>query len=150
MKTFGPAGISARRVDRATADVLTGAAVAIYTVATGRVWLFGLVGEVTTVLGAGANSGKFQGNPTTGTTTDLCANVVITTDEAGTLYSITTSPATAMLESSSGGVRSDLIGNPIILPIGDIEFITTANVTGSIKFSAWWAPFDDGATLVAA
>ena len=150
MRVQGPSGISVRRVDRATADVLTGAAVAIFTIGTGRVWLFGIVGEVTTVLGAGANSGKFQSNPTTGTTTDLCANGTITTNEAGTLYSLATSPATALVISSSGGPRADLMGNPIVIPIGDIEFITTANVTGSIKFSAWWAPFDDSATLVAA
>ena len=150
MRVQGPSGISVRRVDRVTADILTGAAVAIFTIATGRVWLYGLSGEVTTVLGAGANNGSFQSNPTVGTTTALCAAAAITTNEAGTIYSISGVVGDALLISSSGGVRCGLMGSPIIVAVGDIEFLTTANVTGSIKCSAWWAPYDDNATLVAA
>lgn len=141
--------VGAYRVNRTTADVLTGAAVAIFTIATGRVLLVNLVGEVTTILAAGTTpDAKFQMNPTTGTTTDLCATASVASDEVGTLYSMTGVPTDAMLTSSSGGIR--VLGVPLILPIGDIEFNCDENITGSISFQAWWLPLDDGATLVAA
>ena len=147
---ISPSQLALQRVDRATADVLTGAAVAIYTVAGGRVLLYGLIGEVTTVLGAGANNGSFQFNPTTGTTVAMCAALDILTDEAGTYYTFSGLRTAAMIESSSGAAPMGLMGTPVVLGIGQIEFLTTANVTGSISFQAWWMPLDDGATFVAA
>ena len=134
-----------QRVDRATGDVFTGAAVSIFTITGGRVLVVNLQGKITTVLGA-ASTGKFSMDPTTGTTIDLCAVGASATDEAGTLYSLTGTPADAMLKGSSGGVR---ITNPLIIDIGAITF-TGANTTGSASFQCWWMPLDDGATLVAA
>ena len=136
------------RVNRSTADVITGSNVPIFTVATGRVLLTALSGKVTTVIGAGASNAKFQFNPTTGTTVDMCANLDIDADEAGTLYSITGVPGDAMLTSQSGAVRT--FATPIILDIGDIEFLGGTDRTGSISFQAWYIPLDDGATLAAA
>jgi hypothetical protein len=144
---FNP--ILGKRVNRTTADVITGSAVPIFTVAGGRVLLTCLIGKVTTVIGAGASNAKFQFNPTTGTTVDMCANLDIDADEAGTLYSIDGTPATAMLTSQSGAVRN-MQNQGIILDIGDIEFLGGTDRTGSISFQAWYIPLDDGATLVAA
>lgn len=137
-----------KRVNRATADVITGSAVPIYTVGTGRVLLTGLIGKVTTIIGAGASLAKFQFNPTTGTTVDMCANLDIDADEAGTLYSIDGTPATAMLTSQSGAVRN-MQNAGIILDVGQIEFLGGTDRTGSISFQAWYVPLDDGATIVA-
>ena len=137
------------RVTRATADTITGAAVPIFTIAGGRVLLTALTGKVTTVIGGGANNAKFQFNPTTGTTNDICANLDIDADEAGTLYSVDGTPATAMLRSESGAVRN-MQNMGLVLDIGDIEFITAANATGSISYIAYYWPIEDGATLVAA
>jgi hypothetical protein len=138
------------RVDRATADVITGSAVPIFTVAGGRVLLTSLWGKVTTVIGAGASNAKFQFNPTVGTTVDMCGNLDIDADEAGTLYSIDGTPATAMLRSESGCVRNLANGGGLILDVGQIEFLGGTDRTGSIAFQSWWIPLDDGATLVAA
>ncbi len=138
-----------RRVDRSTADVITGSAVPIFTVSGGRVLLTCLIGEVTTIIGAGSSNAKFQFNPTTGTTVDLCANLDIDADEAGTLYSIDGTPATAMLTSQSGAVRN-MQNNGIILDIGDIEFLGGTDRTGSIAFQLWYIPLDDAATVAAA
>lgn len=136
-------------VPRATADVITGAAVAIYTVSGGRVIVTLLEGKVTTVIGAGATNAKFQFNPTVGTTNDMCANLDIDSDEAGALYAIDGTPATAMLRSESGAVRN-MQNAGIILDNGDIEFVTSADRTGSISFELFYIPLDDGATVVAA
>ena len=135
-----------QRVDRTTADVFTGSAVSIYTITGGRVLVANLFGKVTTVLGA-ASTGKFSMDPTTGTTIDLCAAGSSATDEAGTLYSLTGTPADAMLKGSSGGTRA--LSNPLVIDIGAITF-TGANTSGSANFQCWWMPLDDGATLVAA
>lgn len=138
------------KVSRATADVQTGAAVAIFTVSGGRILLRQIIGEVTTAIGAGTTpDAKFQSNPTTGTTTDLCATASIASDEVGTLYGITGTRADAMLESSSGGLPT-MNNNGLIIPVGGIEFIVDENVAGSIKFDAWYLPLDLGALMVAA
>jgi hypothetical protein len=141
-----PAAISYQRVNKTTADVFTGAAVNLFTVAGGRVLVSVLWGRVTTVLGAGS-TGKFSADPTTGTTTDLCAAGSSATDEEGTLYSLSGLVATGMLKGSSGGVQG--LTTPLIIDIGSITF-TGANTTGSASFQCWWMPLDDGATLVSA
>lgn len=146
-----PAGLSHPmgwiHVTRATADVFTGSAVPLFSVAGGRVLLMAILGEVTTIIAAGANNFKLQSNPTTGTTSDLCANLDIDADEAGTLYSITGVPADAMLRGESGSVR--IPAGPVVLPIGDIEALSAGNVSGSAKFDVWYIPLDSGARMVA-
>ena len=138
------------KVSRATADVQTGAAVAIFTITVGRILLRQIIGEVTVAIGAGTTpDAKFQSNPTTGATTDLCATASIASDEVGTLYGITGVRADAMLESSSGGLPT-MNNNGLVIPIGAIEFIVDENVAGSIKFDGWWLPMDAGALMVAA
>lgn len=138
-----------KRVDRATADIITGAAVAVYSVAGGRVLPTGLVGEVTTIIGSGANNAKFQHNPTTGSTKDLCANLDIDADEAGALYGITGIPGDAMLRGESGSVQGMTV-RVVVLDVGDVEFISASNATGSISLQARYIPLDPGATLAAA
>jgi len=138
-------------VDRATADLMSGVAIPVYTIGVGRILLFGFVGEVTTIIGAGTTPElKFQSNPTTGTTTDLCAVLNIASDDVGTLYTMDGVIANALRRSEHGGVADPLWGNPMVLPIGQIEALGDENVAGSIKLSAWWLPLDDNATFVAA
>jgi hypothetical protein len=136
------------RVARATADVITGAAVPIFRVSGGLVVVTALVGKVTTVIGAGATNAKFQFNPTTGTTNDICANLDIDADEAGSLYSVDGTPATAMLRSESGAVRLPQ-NTGIVLDVGDIEFITSADRTGSIAFWLTYVPLENNGAVVA-
>jgi hypothetical protein len=144
-----PSGISITRTIRATADIFAVAAVPVFRVSVGMVYLFGFVGQVTTAVDAGANNLKFVSNPTTGTTTDLCANLDVDADAAGTLYAMTGIITDALLRSEHGGIRDGLWGNPFIIPIGDIESVSAGNVAGSVQLTAWWAPITDGATLIA-
>jgi len=148
---IGPSGASFRKVDRAAADLQSGVAISVYTISTGRILLFGFVGEVVSAIGTGTTPDlKFQSNPTTGTTTDLCATLNIADDAAGTLYTMTGIITDALLRSEHGGIRDPLWGNPFVIPIGAIEAICDENVAGTIKLSAWWLPLDDGAELTAA
>lgn len=135
------------RVDRATADVQTGSAVALFSVDGGYILLKALVGEVTTVLAAGTTpDAKFVFNPDTGTTIDLCATASVASDEVGTLYSITGLRTDALQEGSSGAVRT--MSHPVLIgPSGDIEFSVDEDITGSIKFSVWYLPLDADARV---
>lgn len=144
----GTNSLLGKRVSRTTADVISNSAVPIYTVS-GKVLVTLLNGEVTTIIGAGATNAKFQFNPTTGTTNDMCANLDIDADEAGALYSITGTAGDAMLRSESGAIRN-MSSNGMILNEGQIEFVTNADRTGSIKFELFYIPLTDGATVVAA
>ena len=59
----------------------------IFTVAGGKVLVRALVGEVTVAIGAGTTPDlQVQHVPTVGTTIDVATDVVIASDEIGTLY----------------------------------------------------------------
>jgi len=136
------------RVDRATATLPQTAQSALFTVSGGKVAILGIVGEVTTAIQNQANNTKIVSNPTTGTDVDLCAVLNIANDEIGTLYGITGTFATAMVGVNAGaGV---MCSQPVVVPPGTIDLNCAASNTGSVKWSIWWLPLDDGATVTAA
>jgi len=133
------------RVDRATANLAT--TVPIFHVYEGRVALTLILGEVTTLLETKTSNTKLVLDPTTGTTTDLCATADFSALEAGTLITICGTPGTAIQTGSSGSVRGQ--DSPVVLAIGDIEPAMSATLTGSIKWSLWYVPLDEGAYVEA-
>jgi hypothetical protein len=136
------------QTDRATAALPQTAAHALFTIATGRIVVFGLVGEVTTVIQTQANNTKIVANPTTGTSVDLCAVLSITAKEVGTLLGITGVFADALVGANAGATI--LCDRPVVVPIGTIDLDCAASNTGAIKWKLLWLPLDDGATAVAA
>ena len=139
------------RMPRATADILTSAAVPVYTIAGAPVLVKALYGRVTTIIGTGTTPElKFISNPTTGTTTDLCAVLNIADDEAGSLYAIVGAPATALATSQSGGVVAGATsGQGIIVSVGAIEALCDEDVSGSIALEVWWMPLDPAGGVLA-
>jgi len=135
-----------QRVDRATANITTG--LDLFTVAGGRVLVTQIVGEVTTIMETKTINFKLTSDPTTGTTNDMCANLDLTAAEAGSLLSITGLATDAMIAGKSGSVSG--MARPMIVAIGAIEATVGATHTGSIKWSLWYVPLDDGASVVAA
>lgn len=135
------------RVDRATATLPQTAAAAIFNVKGGRVLMTGILGEVTTLLGAVGNI-NLEANPTTGTTSVLDVVLAAGAKEAGTLLSITGTVGDAMLGDDAGGVRMGPA--PVVLPVGTLDLRTSASDTGAIKWSLWYIPLDDGAYVEAA
>ena len=131
------------RVDKASATVPQSAAQTLFNVGGGRVLMTGILGEVTTIMGAVANNTSLQSNPTTGTTAALCAVLATENDEVGTLYSISGLKATAMYGVDAGGSAMQHI--PVALPVGTLELLTAGNNTGATKWSIWYVPLDDGA-----
>lgn len=140
------------RVDRAaasTALLFTTAAVPLFRVNVGRVLELAIIGEVTTVISNDATLAKWTGTPTTGTAVDLCANsATLATAAVGKLLVMTGTLATAMTIANAGGalwqVTSHVISPGTIDITGSVQ-----GVTGAIKFSLWYLPLDDGATVTA-
>lgn len=139
------------KVDRATAALPQSTLGNIFTVTGGRVVITSLVGEVTTVLGAGANSLTLGYAPTVGVgdATVLGAGAV----------SVLTAPVGTHIAANPGGdVFVDLatqagIALPVghlLVDVGSVTVTTAGSVTGSVKWSITYIPYEDAATVVAA
>lgn len=135
-------------VDRAAATLPQTATGALFTITGGRILVLAIVGEVTVVLGATATNAKILSTPTTGTAVDLCAVAAIASKEAGALFGITGTFGDAMVVANAGATV--LPDRPIVVPIGAIGLNTSANNTGSVKWTLRWLPLDSAAAVVAA
>jgi hypothetical protein len=136
-----------RRVERDSAALPQSAAAPIFTI-TGTVALLGIVGRVTTAIQNQTNNTKLVGNPTTGTDVDICAVLNIANDEVGTLYGITGLFSDALVGANAGaGV---LQHRPVVLQDGTLDLSCSASNTGAVKWTLFYAPLTDGATVVAA
>jgi hypothetical protein len=144
-------GILGIRVNRATAALPQTTAAAIFTVATGRVAVLAITGEVTTIIQTQANATKLTFDPTdAGATQNLCATTDITADAVGTVYSITGTPATVLQDALNFLPPNLGLAGPVILKPGSVLLDCAASNTGSVKWSLWYVPLDDGATVTAA
>ncbi len=134
------------RVDRATDNITTGED--LFTIVGGNCLLTYILGEVTTDIEAKGVNFKLRVDATTGGTTDLCGNLDLNDDEAGSLYTISGAAATAMQTGQSGSVIGQLY--PVVVAPGVIEAVVGATHTGSIQWSLWYIPLVEGAYIEAA
>jgi len=134
------------RVDRAAAALPATTAGSLFTV-TGKILVLGILGEVATTIQTQACTAKISADPTTGTTVDLCGTLDITADAVGTFYGITGTFATAMV---GAGVAAPFPALPIAVNTGAIILTTGATNTGTVSWSLWYLPLEEGATVVAA
>jgi hypothetical protein len=137
-----------QRVDRATAALPATAAAAIFNITGGRVCITNIIGEVTTIIQNKANNTKLTANPTTGSSVDMCAVLNIAADEVGCLYGITGTPADALIGTNAGLVPEMAKGQ--VLNVGTIDLDCADTNTGSVKWTVFYVPIDDGATVTAA
>lgn len=133
------------RVDRAAATLPATTATDYFTVAGGRVLAF-FLGEVTTVVQTQANNTKLIHHPTVGTDMDLCAVLNISAKEVGTLFGISGIPGDALL----GGGQAARFQHPVVLKPGTVQLSCAATNTGATKWTCWYVPIDEGATVAAA
>lgn len=136
------------RVDRATATLPQTAAGTIFTISGGRVLASLILGEATVAVQAQANNTKLKLAPTTGSTVDLCAVKDITGLEIGGKLIVPGVAATALTQANAGAIIAQT--TPVILAIGNLQLDCAASNTGSLKWSIWYVPIDDGALVVAA
>lgn len=133
------------RVEKATAALPQSAAAAKFTVSGGKVLICDIIGEVTTVIEAGANNLKLISNPTVGADVDLCAVLDIAEAAVGSTLHITGTLADAMVKKVSGAGESQL--SPIEVSAGTIDVSCSASKTGSIKWTLFYIPIDANATV---
>ncbi|MFJ5984314.1 hypothetical protein [Lentzea sp. NPDC092896] len=143
------------KVDRATAALPQTTASPIFTVAGGRVLITGLIGEVTTAIQNQANNTKLIANPTTGSDVDLCAVVDVANLEVGGKLSLTpdldaTPFSVALDKQLAGAIPMGFAAKAICVAAGSIDLSCAASNTGSVKWSVFYVPLDDGATVTAA
>ena len=140
--------ITGMRVDKGATEIAGISTKSLFTVSGGNVLIVGLIGEVTTIVETQANNTKYISTPTVGSAVDLCAVVDTTAHEVGGLLTITGVLATAAVKGSAGaGV---MMSNGIVVAPGTIGLNTAADNTGAYKFSLWYVPLEDGATVTAA
>lgn len=132
------------RVDRATQVM---ADETIFTIVGGNVLLTLILGEVTTVLETAANNTKLTSTPTTGTAVDICADLDTTGIEAGGFLHISGTLSDALAKANAGA--SALQVTPIVLAPGVLAINVAAEKTGSVKWSLWYLPLEDGAYVEA-
>lgn len=134
------------RVEKAALDVTAISTKVIFNIL-GRVMVKQIVGEVTTVIQSQANAAKLVFNPTAvGADTDLCATLDINADAAGLHYGITGTLADAMTEGIQS-VKAQVAS--LVLEAGSIGLNTAASSTGAIKWTIWYVPLSDGASIAA-
>lgn len=135
------------KVNRATAALPATTQSALFTV-TGRIKLIDIKGVVTTVIQTQICNTKITANPTVGADVDICSNKDITAAAVGTVFSITGTLATAMVQTTSGaGVFQ---AAPLTIEAGTIDLVTAATNTGSVKWYVEYQPIDPGAMVLAA
>jgi len=161
MPIFDPSTLAAiafinrgARVDRAAAlgsVLFTTAKVPLFNVLVGKILELAIIGEVTDALGAGeATLAKWTGTPTVGTSVDLCANsATLASATAGQQLVMTGTLATAMTIANAGGALWQVTSH--VIDIGTIDITgSVQGATGSVKFSMWYLPLEDGAYVTAA
>ena len=138
---------------RPAADLFDGTTTTIFNVS-GKCAIRAFVMEVKDgALDATTNNVKVQANPTTGTTTDLCANLDTASHEEGTIYALGAGNITAALGFGSSGA---VIGQtrPIFINAGTIDLVSSGDnaVTNSatIEVVIFWDPVEPGAEITIA
>lgn len=135
------------KVDQPAKTVPQNALSALFTVSGGRVVVTGIVGEVTTVIGGTTPSAKLVANPTVGADSDIVTAVAITSDAVGNLYGVATVGAALGVLESVAPISQE----PFVLKPGTLDLhVSAADATGAIKWSVFYVPLDDGASVVAA
>lgn len=142
------AALFGSRVDRATATLPQTAAAAIFNVTGGRVAITQIIGEVTTAVQNQANNTKLTANPTTGTSVDICAVLNTAADEVGCLFGITGLQSDALIGINAGALPAQT--RAVVVNVGTIDLDCSASNTGSVKWTVFYVPIDDGAAVTAA
>ena len=136
------------RIDRATATLPQTAAVSYFTISGGRVLATLIIGQVTTIIQTQANNTKLTSTPTAGSAVDICAVKDITGLEVGGMLVVNGTAATALTQANAGSIIGQTV--PVVLNIGVLKLDCAASSTGAIKWSLFYLPIDDGATVVTA
>ena len=134
------------RVD-ATARALQAETFTFANVVGGDVLITQLIGRFTVAVNATTNL-FLQSTPTAGTVTVLCTAIDVDTYGIGDVVTITGVPGNALLPAARAGAVPGMTV-PLIVPAGVLESDSDAAPgTGTILWSVWYIPLNDGAYVV--
>ena len=134
-----------KKVERDTANITTG--MELFSVSGGECQINLIVGEVTALMETKIINLKLVLDADTGADTDLCANLDLSADEIGSLYTLEGTVATAMQTGQSGSCIGPEVA--IIVSPGGIDATVGATHFGDIKWTLWYTPLEDGAYITA-
>lgn len=137
---------TARKVVKTESNLPQSTATPIFRVVGGKC-MIEIVGEVTTIIQAGANNMKLIANPAVGADVDLCATLDIASDAVGTFYHLTVTLTDAIVATTSGAGESQSMA--LIVAPGTIDLSCDASKTGQIKWSLFYVPIDSNVTVTA-
>jgi hypothetical protein len=142
VKTVVPGAL----VTKAAANLPQTATANLFTVAGGAVLVTGLLGQVTTVLGATATTLSLG---VTGNTTAITTATAINGSAVGTLaLPVKGVPPAALVVAGAAFILAPpFIIDPFIVAVANITWTTSASTTGQMKWSLWYVPLDSGATV---
>jgi hypothetical protein len=135
------------------------ASTALFTVTGGKVAITSLVGIVTTVQGATANSFNLTYTPSGGSAADISAATVCTSDAAGTYYTITGVAADLVSAQKVGGTEvptvtyaptPTFLTGALVVGAGALNLKASGSNTGATTWVLTYVPIDDGAAIAAA
>lgn len=138
------------QVVRATSTLPGTGDLSLFTVATGRIILTSLVGQVTAVIQSQANAVKIKSVPTTGTSKDISGTLDINGFEVGALITLDGTALSTTLSGTNAGAALMTKPSGILIPIGALKLNTAATNTGAIQWTCTYIPYDSGASVAAA
>jgi len=144
--------IGGLRVDRAAA-LVTGATVALFNVVGGRVLLLNFLGEVATIMDGTACTLRIQALTTDATAVQTFLTSAVTdcaNDTKGTMYTLPAAVASDLVKSTNNSAAVSSTQTPLVIKTGALNLIGGGASAGTIKWSAWYIPLDDGAYMAAA
>jgi len=133
------------RLARDTATLPQTTSAPIFNIHVGIVKMTLIIGHITTVLGAVGNM-SLEENPTVGTLETLCAVVAAGAYAQDDLVGISGVPAAAMLPAASGGIPG-MTTDGVMLRVGTLDLRLSASSTGSIQWTVFYIPMEDGAYM---
>lgn len=139
-----------RLVSRATGVLPQTASTNIFTISGGRILLAAILGQVTTIIGAVANSTHFRHTPTGGAAIDLCAaGLDINGDAVGMNYGISGMPTDTLMKAL-GLIPAPTQALILVSGIISLRCLGSDGGGGLVSWDILYIPVDAGASVIAA
>ena len=135
------------KCSRATDSLPATATETIFEVEGGRILVFALIGEVTTVIQTQACNLSVNVDSDAGASDVIASTLDISADAVGTFYGVE-GDGTALEDTGIGWGRVCTGGGVVIGP-GAITLTTSATNTGSVKWDLYYMPLDAEAYVTA-
>ena len=146
--------ITGMRVEKTAALLTTGAVIPLFSVTGGRVLLLGLLGEVEVAIAATACLLNISHLTTdaTAVVTALCIDSAdIQSFAPGRMMTLPTAAGTALTLSTGSSAADFSTASEWVLKTGSLNLTSSAApATGTVKWSVWYIPLDEGAYMTSA